>query len=107
MDISAITAAFDLMNKAISVFRNAKNLLPNSPEKEAVEKSFDEAESAMKMAEVKVAKELGYQICKCTWPPQIMLSIGYEEYGEKFQCPKCKNVWPPEDAPPLKNWHSI
>ncbi|KAA0226938.1 hypothetical protein EDS67_18665 [candidate division KSB1 bacterium] len=100
MDITGLTAAIELGSKAISIFKKAKDLLPDSPDKEAVDKGFAEAEQAFRLAEAKAAKELGYQLCRCTWPPQIMLSIGHEEYGEKFQCPKCRRIWSNE-LPPL------
>lgn len=53
-----------------------------------------------KIAEVIVAKELGYQICKCTWPPQIATLIDCENYKEKFKCQKCGRLLPPDSSPP-------
>lgn len=106
MDIAALISAVELGNKAISLFKKTIELIPNGPEKEVVDKSFNEAEKAFKLAEVKTAQELGYQLCKCTWPPQIMLSIGYEEYDEKFKCPKCNRIWPPAEPPLPNNWRT-
>ena len=54
--------------------------------------AIKEADTAFKLAESEIAQNLGYQLCRCTWPPQIMLSIEQEEHGEKFQCPKCKSI---------------
>ena len=107
MDIPAFISALELAIKAISLFKKAKDSLPNGKEKDAIEKSLDEAEKAFRLAELKTAQEFGYQLCKCTWPPQIMLSIGYEEYNENFKCPKCGNIWPGEAPPPLLNWRLI
>jgi hypothetical protein len=107
MDIIGLTSAIELGSKAISLFKKVKDLLPDSPDKEAVDKSFAEAEQAFKLAEAKAAKELGYQLCKCTWPPQLMLMIGEEEYGERFQCPKCKRIWSNELPLQLENWRAI
>ena len=96
MDIEAFQTALDLGGKAISLVKKVKDLLPNSPEKEAASQTLEEAEKAFKIAEAQAAKELDYHLCKCTWPPQISLSIGYgdDEYTEQFKCPKCGMIWP-------------
>ncbi|GEM77006.1 hypothetical protein [Vibrio sagamiensis] len=41
------------------------------------------------MAEAQIAQALGYQLCKCTFPPQIMLSVGYRDFEEAFECKLC------------------
>ena len=96
MDIEAFQTAFDLGAKAILLFKKVKDLLPNSPEKEAAVQTLEEAENAFKIAEAQAAKELDYHLCQCTWPPQISLSIGYGDdgYTEQFKCPKCGMIWP-------------
>lgn len=101
MDITDFTSAFKLGSKAISMFKQIKDLMPTSPQKEAAEKTLKEAEDAFSIAEAKVAKELGYKLCKCTWPPQIMLSIGFQEDRERYKCPKCGNI-KPHDSPPYE-----
>lgn len=100
MDILALKSALDLVRKVIEIFKQTKELLPNGTKKDTVKITLDEAETAFKLAESNIAQELGYQLCRCTWPPQIMLSIEREEYGEKFQCPKCKSILSSE-MPPL------
>ncbi len=45
--------------------------------------------------QIPIAQALRYEICRCTFPPQIMLSQGYRENREHFQCPRCGNTWPP------------
>ena len=100
MDILALKSALDLGRKALEIVKQTKELLPNGTKKDTAKKTLDEAETAFKLAESKIAQELGYQLCRCTWPPQIMLSIEHEEYGEKFQCLKCKSILSSE-MPPL------
>lgn len=86
MNIEAFKSAIDLGAKALSLVKNAKDLLPNSPQKQAADKTLDEAEKAFRIAESQAAKELGYNLCQCTWPPQIMLFTGKKYH---FKCPKC------------------
>lgn len=100
MDILSLKAALDLGKKALEIVRRTKELLPNGKEKDTARIAINEADTAFKLAESKIAQDLGYQLCRCIWPPQIMLSIEQEEYGEKFQCPKCKSILSSE-MPPL------
>ena len=49
------------------------------------------------IAEAEIQKALGYELCKCQWPPVAMLTIGYfhrihgkhQEGDPVFECPKC------------------
>lgn len=79
--------------QAIGLVKQTKDLLPESHDKKAIEKSLEEADKAAKMAEAQIAQALGYRLCKCTFPPQIMLSKGYREVNysqqEEFVCPLC------------------
>lgn len=96
MDIAAFQTALELGSKAISLMKKVKDLLPNTPEKEVATQTLEEAEKAFKIAEAQAAKELDYHLCKCTWPPQISLSVGYGDdgYAEQFKCPQCGMIWP-------------
>lgn len=40
-----------------------------------------------KLAEIEMAARLGYLLCQCTWPPQIMV-LGDD--GQLFRCPRCR-----------------
>jgi hypothetical protein len=77
--------SFELFKESIGLARRAKDSLPEGAEKKAVEKSLEEAESKSQIAEAQIARALGYELCQCTWPPQIMLRV-----GEDLQCPRCK-----------------
>jgi len=39
-----------------------------------------------RLAEIEMAARLGYLLCQCTWPPQIMV-LGAD--GHLFCCPRC------------------
>ncbi len=96
-DWSALKNALGLFKDAIGLAKDAKELLPIGDKKTTITQSLEKAEKAANLAEAQIAKSLGYQLCKCTFPPQIMMSIGYEEYDEKFRCPNCNKIYPPDE----------
>lgn len=95
-----ITSALEHLKLGLSIFgeslgliKKVRDLLPNSKEKEELEKQILEVEKSAKIAEVEIARAFGYKLCKCTFPPQIMLSVGYSKSEhtteEEFKCSKC------------------
>ena len=104
---SALASTLRLGKEAINLLRQVKNLVPTDSKRQEVEQKLREAECSLQLAEaeiVRVSKELGYELCKCTWPPQIMLSKGFEEYDEIFECPKCGRRFPPATPDLQNNW---
>jgi len=79
-----ITAA----NSALDLVKAAKNLLPKGPDNEAIAAKIAEAEDALNRSDARFANELGYRLCQCTFPPQIML---WRETQSEFVCqnPEC------------------
>lgn len=103
--MESIKLGLTLFSEALGLVKKAKDVLPESKDKEAIEKSLEEADQAVHVAEAQIAKALGYNLCKCTFPPQIMLSNGYKEsnytHEEEFICPKCKKSSISPEPPPL------
>ena len=83
--ITELMQAIGLAKGALDVVRGAKDCLPESPEKKAATVSLDQAERALQIAEASAAKELGYHLCQCSWPPQIMLRVA----PNTFRCRGC------------------
>lgn len=100
--IQAIKAFGDAALTYLKISREIKDSFPDSDEKEQLEEQLIAAESAKETAEAQLAQALGYKLCQCTFPPQIMLSIGYKEINysmrEVFECPKC-DKHDPYDGP--------
>lgn len=94
MDITLFTEAVTLAKSAISLLRGAKDLLPDSKEKEEATRLLGIAEREFKISEAKAASELGYEICRCTWPPQIMIETEKEYIVQCPQCKKTKDIKP-------------
>ena len=85
MDIESLKGALELAGRGIGLWKQAKDLIPQGPERIAAEKAIEEAELALKTAEAKAAQAMGYELCRCTWPPQICL----RKDGKDHICPKC------------------
>ncbi len=76
--------------------KEVKDALPDDPRKQAIEESLVEAEKASKIAEAQIAQALGYNICQCEWPPNIMLQMPDSPGDQtRTRCPKCGHIWPP------------
>jgi hypothetical protein len=75
-----------LSKDAIDLVRSAWTLLPKSEKRDEVEKKLDAAEEALKRSDAALAQKLGYSLCQCTFPPQIML---WREQEKVTKCPSC------------------
>ena len=86
MEAKTLVEALGLCKAAIDLLRGAKNLLPDSQEKEEATAALDRADNSFKIAEAQAAQDLGCDICECTWPPQIAL----RQTDGSVRCPACK-----------------
>jgi hypothetical protein len=114
--ISAVKTTFDALRSAIGLLKDTKDLLPKDEKTATITAAIATAESSSKIAEAEVAKALGYELCKCEFPPTPMLTVGYfniqvsnhSATDPVFECPKCgqNNAGPfryERTAPPRKN----
>ena len=106
-DLKIFSDGISLLGTVVTTVKSVIDMLPKR-EKEEASRKLLEVEEKLQIAEAQIAKGLGYELCKCTWPPQIMLHAGEAEYGEEFRCPACGRVVSPGDMPPLdNNWRTI
>lgn len=105
-DLKMFSEGISVLGSLVSTIKSVIDMLPKK-EKEAASQKLVEVEEKLQIAEAQTAKGLGYEICRCTWPPQIMLHAGEAEYGEKFRCPACGRLISPDDMTPLNNWRTI
>jgi len=87
--IAALAAGFKYVKDAVSLLKDAKDLLPAGEKREAAQRLLVEAEERIPVAEAQLAKALGYQLCRCDYPPAIMLETGQPP---RPRCPKCGRV---------------
>jgi hypothetical protein len=71
MDLAPFLEAFGLLRTALGAVKDAKELLPKH-QQAVVDETLIKAGLAAAAAEAQLAQGLGYQLCQCTWPPQIM-----------------------------------
>ena len=98
MAISDLSDYLTATKAVIDIFKSIKSELPQGPKADESQEQIERAENALKAAEAQLAKELGYQLCQCTFPPQIMLSTGRHPVhdNEIFKCPACQKQKPSE-----------
>jgi hypothetical protein len=87
IDIESMKQAFGTLSTALSVLKQAKELLPDGSDKDNIDKALKRAERQLKLAESQAAQGLGYELCKNHFPPEIMLS-GNDAH---WKCPECGN----------------
>ncbi len=75
-DVAAVCAESNTRKASKSKVSTAKVVRPKATLKE-------------KMIEINMAKNLGYFLCKCTWPPQIMVLT---QSDFVYKCPSCARV---------------
>ena len=92
---ATLKSGFDMFRSAIGF---AKDLRGGSTpaEQETFVKALAQASTTATIAEAQIAHALGYQLCKCTFPPTPMLTVGFKSLGHPkelrgpvYECPKC------------------
>jgi hypothetical protein len=69
---------------ALGVLKAARGLLPSGPSRAELDANIGRAEDALARSDAALAKQLGYQLCHCRFPPQIML---WREAEGVLACP--------------------
>lgn len=82
----SLKAGLDLASSALGIIRQAREALPDSAEKIRAGNEINAAERQLALAESQIADSLGYVLCQCTFPPQIML---YVKARGACVCPLC------------------
>jgi hypothetical protein len=98
--LASLKEGFDAVRAAVGLARDVKQLTQASKkESEAIDEAIGQAETSIKVAEAKLAQALGYELCRCAFPPTPMLKIGYyHERGSDqkilnvYECPRCKST---------------
>jgi hypothetical protein len=93
--LTGVKLAFDTLRAGLSLLKDAKDALPPGDKAKAVETAIEQSEKQFGVAEAQMAQAFGYQLCKCQFPPVIMLTVGNTlargkvEPGPVYECPKC------------------
>ena len=92
--LAGIKNGMDIIRSALELFKGATGALPNGDRKTAIADSIERAEREIRLGETQIALALGYHLCRCTFPPQIMVSVSHAHGQHAFQCPGCKRLEP-------------
>ncbi|MBI5351118.1 MAG: hypothetical protein HZB50_00605 [Chloroflexi bacterium] len=95
-DIESIKQALGTLGATLSLLKQAKDLLPESSQKQELNTAIESAERQLKIAEFQTAQSMGYELCKNHFPPEIMLS----KDNKIWKCPKCENEINNSHKPP-------
>ncbi len=93
---AAFKSVFDGLRSAIAMLKDLRgNQQPSQKEGELIDAALDKAAKATAIAEAEFAKVLGFELCKCEFPPIPMLTVGTHsgragKGGAVYECPKCK-----------------
>lgn len=98
INLQELSLGIAALNSALDGIRKVRDLLPANKRRDEIDEGIAEAERNTKLAEAQIAQALGYQLCRCKFPPIIMLTIQSSSNIEIFQCPQCKRKVPDLDA---------
>ena len=73
MEFHDLAGYINAAKETLVLLKSAYSLLPNSKDKEDIERRIRAAEEIMKRSDAQLAKELGYFLCQCEFPPHPML----------------------------------
>lgn len=93
MDINTLSQGVGLFGVAVNALKQVIEMLPDTAKKTEAQSALARAEREFKIAEATAATNLGYEICRKHFPPEIMLS----EDNANWNCPQCGNTKKPED----------
>ena len=89
MDFESIKIGIGLFHEALDSLKALKDFLPKGTNREQAESKLADAERQIALGESQLAASLGYKLCKCAFPPTIMLRTGLVDGRENFTCHKC------------------
>ncbi len=97
VDFEAFKQGMNAIGTALTIVKQAKDLLPDSTKKQEASQAIENAERQLKIAEAQTASAMRYRICKNHFPGGIMLSND----NRHWRCPDCGNEILPHREPKL------
>lgn len=80
MDMASIKQGLEALARALTAIKQAKDLLPDEKIKDDVVVAIENAEREMKIGESQTAYEMGYELCRDHFSPEIMLSADDQKW---------------------------
>ncbi|TGS70390.1 hypothetical protein EN844_06520 [Mesorhizobium sp. M3A.F.Ca.ET.201.01.1.1] len=90
--LTGVKLAFETIRVAFGILKDTKEALPADKAK-AVAAALEKSEEQFAIARAEIAKALGYELCKCKFPPVPMVTVGMLTRGGKpgpvYECSEC------------------
>ena len=96
--ITACKTAVDTLRSVTSMYRDLRPTGGSvGKEEKAIDAALTIASSNAAMAEAHFAQALGFELCRCEFPPTPMTTVGYFRRSHEdhkpgdpvYECPKC------------------
>ncbi len=90
--VEAYTKGMKGVECAVDGLKAARDKLPEGEEKKTIVQKIEEVEHAILLAKAELGESLGYVLCQCTWPAQVMVPVGSAGEGgsrDLLKCPNC------------------
>jgi hypothetical protein len=84
-------AYFTAAKSALDIIKGIRSELPKGPAADTAQQKIEEAEAALKNSKAELAQSLGFRLCQCNFPPEIML---WDKTQRAKICPACGDRFP-------------
>ena len=79
----------DCSRSAINEFKGIRDKLPAGKQRDEINEKIKRAENLLSRADAELAQKLGFELCKCAFPPKIML---WDESQSASICRSCGHL---------------
>lgn len=91
-----LKAGLEMLRATVGLVKDVRDVLPAGEQREAITSAIEQSTKQLQIAEAQIALGLGYELCRCQFPPTIMLLAGHlsgrgspPRVGPVYECPKC------------------
>jgi hypothetical protein len=78
--LNALKTALDSVRQGVAVFKDMRSMGGDTAKQEKIiDSAVTIASTNTAIAEANLGQALGYQLCRCQFPPTPMLTVGYFE----------------------------
>lgn len=89
--VAGVTATVAAAIAEVSREQAPVRLVPRPPQQVSTEAQTPSPPATLqeRLQEIELAQKLGYLLCRCSWPPQIMVLTGSDHV---YRCRRCSRV---------------
>jgi hypothetical protein len=91
MALADVVGYLTAAKTALDLLKGVQSELPKGEKADKAQEQITKAESSLKESKAELAKALGFRLCRCEFPPPIML---WNKDQRVHICPSCGDHWP-------------